>query len=423
MDNENKMEKELEKEDSTRESLVDEARACEQAPVQTKKKMKKPLKILLIVLAVLLSLLLIAVGAAYGIFKYYYGMLDYEELFSGETWETTPADILNQDKGENIEDIDPSLVATPDEMDMYLDQINGVDDSNSGFDVQYDQIGGSLGKIERNYSADYISASDNVINILLIGTDSRRNTTSGLSDVMMVVSICPSTKSIVLTSFLRDIYVSIPGHSGNRLNTAYAMGGPSLLVETIEKNFGLRIDRYAMVNFYTFVDVVDCIGNVSIYLTDAELSVINLHINENNRIVNNNNDKTADAIENKGAGYYDLNGIQALGYARIRKVDNDFGRTNRQRNVISAIIDKVKTLSPSEWNTLLNKMLPYIKTNLTEGDLLSMIINAGSYMKYQIKSISVPAPGSFKYMNIDGRSVIGVDLTKVREHLKSNIYA
>ncbi len=422
MENENKNESENTAE-ALNEAKIENGSLPEGIRLKKKqrKKMKKPLKIVLIVLAVILSLVLILLGSVYAVFRHYYGMLDFEELFSSGTWETVPLEEL-EGEDEGLEGIDSSLIATPDEMDMYLEQIKGVDDSSSGFDVQYNRIGGSLGEIERNYTADYISEKDNVINILLIGIDARRNITAGLSDVMMVVSICPDSKSLVLTSFLRDIYVSIPGHSPNRLNTAYAMGGPSLLVETIEKNFGLRIDRYAMVNFYTFVDAVDCVGTVNMYLSEAELSVINFHIKTSSAIVNNNSGKDAPLIENKGAGYYDLNGVQALGYARIRKLDSDFGRTNRQRNVISAVINKAKGLSPSEWNAMLNKILPCIKTNLTEGDLLSLIINAGAYMKYDIKSISVPAPDKFKYMTIDGKSVIGVDLTAVREHLKSNIY-
>ena len=386
-----------------------------------KKKMNKPLKITLIVLAVLLSLAIVLLGSAYAVFKHYYSMLDYEELFSSDEWETLPPEELERDEGEDLDSVDPSQIATPDEMKGYLEQIEQVEKPSSDFQIQYDKIGGSLGEIERNYTADYISAKDNVTNILLIGIDSRRNVTAGLSDVMMVVSICPDTKSIVLTSFLRDIYVAIPGHSPNRLNVAYALGGPSLLVETIEKNFGLRIDRYAMVNFYTFVDAVDSIGGVSIYLTDAELSVINSHIYYTNKIVNNVYDRTNE-IENKGAGYYELNGVQALGYARIRKIGSDFARTNRQRNIVGAVINKAKGLSPSEWNSLLNKILPCIKTNLTESDLLSMLINAASYIKYDLKSISTPPPDNFKYMRIDGRSVIGVDLTQVRAHLKNNIY-
>ncbi len=387
-----------------------------------KKKMKKPLKITLIVLVVLLSLAVVLLGTAYALFKYYYNMLDYEELFSSDEWETLPPEELNRDEGEDLDNVDPSQIATPDEMKDYLEQIEQVEKPSADFQIQYDKIGGSLGEIERNYTADYISANDNVTNILLIGIDSRRNVTAGLSDVMMVVSICPDTKSIVLTSFLRDVYVAIPGHSPNRLNVAYALGGPSLLVETIEKNFGLRIDRYAMVNFYTFVDAVDSIGGVSIYLTNEELSVINSHIYYTNKIINDVYDKTANAIENKGAGYYQLNGVQALGYARIRKIGTDFARTNRQRNIVSAVINKAKGMSPSEWNDLLNKILPCIKTNLTESDLLSMLINAASYLKYDLKSISTPPPNNFKYMQIGGRSVIGVDLNKVREHLKNNIY-
>ena len=285
-------------------------------------------------------------------------------------------------------------------------------------------MGGSLGIVERSYDCEYISEQDDVINILLIGVDSRYNTSAGLSDVMMVISICPSDKKIVLTSFLRDVYVMIPGIGGNRLNAAYSYGGPSLLVETIEKNFGLRIDRYVMTNFYTFIDTVNYIGSINVHLDQRELEVINKHIYWTNQIIYKgaSDNKTKNMLELHGPGYYELSGIQALAYARIRNIDSDFGRTNRQRTVLSAMYERVSKLPPSEWNEVLQLILPKIKTNLSQSDILKIMLNIGVYMKCDIKSSSVPFENNFKYMQIAGRSVIGVDQDLVRAHLKEIIY-
>ena len=127
-------------------------------------------------------------------------------------------------------------------------------------------------------------------------------------------------------------------------------------------------------------------------------------------------------LELHGPGYYELSGIQALAYARIRNIDSDFGRTNRQRTVLSAMYERVSKLPPSEWNEVLQLILPKIKTNLSQSDILKIMLNIGVYMKCDIKSSSVPFENNFKYMQIAGRSVIGVDQDLVRAHLKEIIY-
>lgn len=396
--------------------------ACES--VKTKKR-KKTARILMISLCVLFSIVAVICAFAYGVFVHYYKMLDYEQLFDGEdTWSSVSID----DGDDEWEVPDASKLASDEEKDKYIGQVEDVDKSDgmdSGdIEIEQRRIGGALGAIERDYACDYISERDDVINLLLIGIDSRYNISAGLSDTMMVVSVCPSQKKIVLTSFLRDVYVMIPGVGANRLNAAYSYGGPSLLVETIEKNFGVRIDRYMTANFFTFVDVVERIGGVRVYLNDAELGVINDHIYSTNLIVNkgDKDNKTKNKLRLNGSGYYELNGIQALSYARIRNIDSDFGRTNRQRTVIEAIFDRVSDMSPAEWNRLLELILPKIKTNLTQGDIIKIMLSVSAYMKYSIGTASMPPSDSFRYMQIDGRSVIGVDQDYIRAYLSELIY-
>lgn len=404
-----------------------------QGQVTARPKKKRTLKIALIIMCVLFSLVALAGGVLYGVFSHYYGMLDYEELFSGD--DSWSVETIEEDPEE--ETIDSSKLASDEEKDKYLEQVDKVDKTDKtdkedndqaggsgNFDIEIKKVGGSLGTVERSYDCEYISEQDDVINILLIGIDSRFDISAGLSDVMMVISVCPSDEKIVLTSFLRDVYVMIPGIGGNRLNAAYSYGGPSLLVETIEKNFGLRIDRYVMTNFYSFIDTVNHIGSINVYLNQKELEVINKHIYWNNQIIYKgaSDNKTKNMLELQGPGYYELSGIQALAYARIRSIDSDFGRTNRQRIVLRAMYEKASKLPPSEWNEILQLILPKIKTNLSQNDILKIMLNIGVYMKCDIKSSSVPFESNFKYMQIAGRSVIGVDLDLVRAHLKETIY-
>ena len=391
---------------------------------KTKKRKRTVLRVFVLVICVLFFLLSVAAAVMYALFSHYYQMLDYEELFDSEdTW----VSVSVEDEGDE-EVPDTSKLASDEEKDKYLGQVDKVDQTeqteSDDVEIEIEQIGGSLGIIERDYTCEYISDSDNVINLLVIGIDARYNISAGLSDTMIVISICPSQKKIVVTSFLRDVYVMIPGIGANRLNAAYSYGGPSLLVETIEKNFGLRIDRYVMANFFTFVDVVERVGGISVYLNDSELAVINEHIYWTNSVLYgaSRDNKTKNMLELKGSGYYELNGVAALSYARIRNIDSDFGRTTRQRQVISAIFKKVSGMSASDWNGLLELIVPKIKTNLTRNDIVKLMLNVAAYMKYDIKTASMPPADNFRYMQIDGRSVIGVDQDFIREYLFELIY-
>ena len=144
----------------------------------------------------------------------------------------------------------------------------------------------------------------NVTNILLIGCDNRGTGASGRSDTMIIFSIDKRNRKIKMVSLLRDLYVPINGRQDNRLNAAYAYGGTKLLIDTIENNFKIKIDKYVRVSFQDFVNVVNRVGGVTVNLNEAEANIV----------------KTEPGLRR-------LNGKQALTYARIRKIDSDFGRT------------------------------------------------------------------------------------------------
>ncbi len=169
------------------------------------------------------------------------------------------------------------------------------------------------------------SIADDVFTILLVGVDSYQDTYTGRSDVQMLMSINQKSKKIVLCSILRDSYVSIPGHGNNRINAAYGKGGTNLLTQTIKNNFGIPVNRVAVINFKVVVDFVDAIGGVDVDLSPEEVEIIN---------------NGASGYLN-GAGVNHLNGDQALTYARIRKIDNDFSRTKRQRVVMEDALEKI----------------------------------------------------------------------------------
>lgn len=248
---------------------------------------------------------------------------------------------------------------------------------------------------------DSDSLTDNdVANILLIGADGDSDTDR--SDTMLLVSINKSTQKIVMTSFLRDIYLPITGYGSDRLNAALVYGGTSLLIETLEGNFGVKIDSYAKVGFSEFENIIDALGGVTMELTDEEVSYLELGATDDNT--------------------YFFDGAWALRFSRIRKLDSDFGRTDRQRRLLTEIMKEFKSAGIGELNSLLTSVLPEIVTNLTEKDLLGMITSWSSYSKYDIETSTIPIDGSYEDISVSGMDVLDVDFNANRDYLAESIY-
>ncbi len=274
-----------------------------------------------------------------------------------------------------------------------------------------DEIDDLEAKIRKNLekNAKELKSDDNVLNILLIGTDSRNPSVDrGRSDSMILVSVNKKTKKVIMTSFLRDTWVQIPDIGPQRLNAAYAYGGPPLLVKTMQANFGIRIDKYVTINFNSFKDTIDTIGGVDIRVTDEEVPYINRGAKNSEKL--------------KQGGKYTLNGEQALAYSRIRYIGTDFGRTQRQRNVMDEIFRKTKGMSLSELSDFLEKILPNVSTNFEKSEIFWLLLKVSDYLSYPRTEQSIPNTGSFKNMVIDGMMVLGIDFEKYNKELKESIY-
>lgn len=249
--------------------------------------------------------------------------------------------------------------------------------------------------------------SGKVKNILLIGQD-RRPGEGGRarSDAMILASMNSGTGKITLVSFMRDTYVQIPGHTDNRLNTAFRFGGAELLCDTLYKNFGITVDGVAMVDFRSFTEVIDAIGGVTIDLTAAEANYM------------------TDVFEipyRKGANR--LDGEAALCYSRIRHVGGgDRGRTERQRNVIVAIVNEMKTMSLSEINETVDKVLGLVYTDMSNVQIMSYAVKALGMDLSDIASYSIPAPDTYRPARIRGMAVYVPDLEANRELLRQYLY-
>ena len=264
-----------------------------------------------------------------------------------------------------------------------------------------------------------IAYDKDVFNILLIGTDTRTGTGPCRSDSMIILSINKKSDKIVMTSILRDIYVSIPGEQDNRINAAYSYGGPDLLIKTIEDNFKIKIDRYISINFMSFIDVIDELGGVTIDVSDAELPVLNNYIKEINGLKGL---PSNDGFLLNSGNNLKLTGKQALGYARIRYVGTDFARTQRQRTILEQVFTKIKSQNIIEQNQILNMFLPDVTTNLSKGELFSFLLDSVSLSKYPVEENTIPVEGSYKDMVVRSMDVLGIDFDENINELQSKIY-
>lgn len=261
---------------------------------------------------------------------------------------------------------------------------------------------------------------DGVKNILLIGNDSRSADESGRSDAMILVSISSKTNSIHLTSLLRDIYVNIPGHDGNRLNAAYAYGGPELLMETLEENFDIEVNRYMLVNFQAFANLVDAVGGVELDLTNEEVQYVNGYLVEYNQL--EGRAEGTDYLDSSLSGNIHLNGPQALAYCRNRYIGSDFARTERQRKVISAAIKNAPLALVTNGGELIEGVMSNITTNLTKTELSGLMLQAPMMLTYDMVSGSIPLEGTYSNANIRGMAVLEVDFEKNKDYIQTEIY-
>lgn len=261
---------------------------------------------------------------------------------------------------------------------------------------------------------------DGVVNILLIGNDSRENGEDGRSDAMILLSISSKTKKIYMTSLLRDMYVDIPGHDGNRLNAAYAFGGPELLMETIEKNLDITVNRYVLVNFEAFANLVDAVGGVDLELTADEVWYVNGYLVEYNILLGR--EEGTDYFDELTDGVKHLNGPQALAYCRNRYIGTDFGRTERQRKVLEAVIKKLPSALLTNAGDLIDGLMPNLTTNLTKDECFQLSLMAPKALYYDIEADSIPQSGTYSDARIRDMAVLEVDFDANAAYLKEKIY-
>ncbi len=254
-----------------------------------------------------------------------------------------------------------------------------------------------------------LTSSDDVINILFLGSDARSEVEGQRSDTMMLFSIDKQNKKLKLTSFLRDSYVYIPSKKFNtKFNAAFSYGGTQLVMDTLEYNFGVKIDNYIMVDFKVFRQLVDLLGGITVDgVTAAEAKYMREEVK----------------LKKVKKGTNHMNGKTALWYCRIRYVDNDFRRTERQRKVIGAIVNKALKTNPFKLMSIIKQVLPNISTDINRSELMGLAAGAAlRYIHYDIEQQQIPAEDTWTDARISGQLVLKMDIEKNKEILKSFLY-
>ena len=275
---------------------------------------------------------------------------------------------------------------TPEEL-TELDKTNlreAIDDAPEP-NVVYPELDES--QIQWSTPNQAIQTSQDIVNILLIGQDRRAGETRARSDSMILVTFNKTQKAIILTSFLRDLYVQIPGYENNRLNAAYAFGGMELLDDTLEENFGIQIDANLEVDFSGFSSIIDVLGGVDITLTPTEADYLGLP-----------------------EGLNHMDGDTALEYSRIRYLDSDFGRTNRQRKILTALYNSAKNMGLADFFSLTDQLFPLLTTDMSNLKIISMITELFPMLSSShLETLCIPAEGTYSFHTVNGMSVIVAD--------------
>ena len=278
---------------------------------------------------------------------------------------------------------------------LYHDSVGIVDADD--VDPTDDQV-----KIAREDQKD-----GDVINILLVGTDSRDpNAEMGRSDTMILVSYNKSENKATALSFLRDTLVQIDGYGQSKLGHTFAYGGVGLTINTINKQFGLDIQDYVTVNFENLVGIIDELGGIEVKLTEEEAEYYR-----------------SNGMPDIQAGTVTLTGSQALAHARNRSLDNDFGRTRRQRDVLYGIYNRVmEKRDPATLMSLINYCMTQVSTNMSVTELYSMATDVVSAEHLTTQTAAIPEDGTYEFGTYDSMSVLEIDLEANKEYIQELLY-
>ena len=257
-------------------------------------------------------------------------------------------------------------------------------------------------------------------NILLLGTDSRTSVTDTRTDTMIILSLNARSNEIRMTSLMRDIWVDVPGHGGAKLNAACVYGGPELTLQTINQNFGMDIQFYVEVNMQCLAQIVDALGGIRMDVSDSEAKAINKLFADDRNAHDENTYFAGDSVS--AGSQVLLNGKYALAFVRIRSMDNDYVRTDRQRQMLVAIAKDLQQKDLLSLGAIITGMLQYVKTNLTFDEIMAIAGVCMGASLDDLPELRLPAEGTYQSGTFNGTWCIKPDFEENARQLRAFIY-
>lgn len=315
-----------------------------------------------------------------------------------------------------VADEDVQTVETlPDE----LEEETLSTEERTGVTVSDDELDSIHDKMKKLYGKSVLSDED-IYNVLLIGVDRRDKSWNGNSDAMILVSINKASNKVSMISLMRDTYVDIPGVGYRKLNAAYAYGAGPLLCETVTNTYGVKVDRYAAVDFFDLIDIIDYIGGVSLEISAKEAEVANGYILDMCNLMKV--DGMQHQIPAEG-GFVRCDGVQAVAFARNRFVGNsDFERTERQRYVLTQLMAEVKQMSLAQMTEKMQGLMEYVTTNIPETEIWSMLPEVPELLKYDFEMSRIPYDNMYDTIWVNSQDMLVPHWEKTLTKLHEQIY-
>lgn len=270
---------------------------------------------------------------------------------------------------------------------------------------------------ELNISDNTAKQDDEIINIAFFGVDRRHKDEASRSDALMILTLDKKHKKVKISSVMRDSYVNVDGYGMTKVTHAYAYGGPTLAIKTLNKNFDLNIKDYVTVDFFGFEKIIDSIGGVDINITPEELKYINGYIEDTSKLEN------ASIPTVTKVGLQKLNGRQAVAYTRIRyTAGGDFERSQRQRTVLVAVLNKIKGKSPTNIANVVLQLLPYTETSMSNTEILKSLTSISTLDIKNIDQERFPLDGYCNGKMIGGVWYLIFDLEATKNQMHKYIF-
>lgn len=264
---------------------------------------------------------------------------------------------------------------------------------------------------------DKVPDDPNIINILLMGVDSRDKSDPGHSDAMMILTVDKTHNKLKLSSIMRDSYVSIDGYEDQKITNAHELGGALLSIKTVNKNYNMNIKDFVQVNFMGLEKIIDSVGGLQLNLSLEEAKTANMYIKEAADLEH----KTPPYLTRGGS--LKLNGLQAVAYARIRYVGNaDFQRTERQRTVLTAVFKKLASTNITDIPKAADAIIPYVQTSLKSDEMMSLATYILTHKMTNPIQTRVPYDGLYKNEVIKGADVLTWDKQATIDKLHQFIF-